>query len=113
MPFTNELKFLVDEPYHGKRFGDIVSAPVGALGGLTHEQGRKIMAALDVKTIGEFAADESRTTGLFAAAGRPVAKLADLAIELERSGIGSRVALMVERDGIRRQVDVAIQDVGR
>jgi hypothetical protein len=58
MPFSNELKFLVDQAYHGKRFGDLVSAPVGALGGLTHEQGRQIMAALDVKTIGEFAASK-------------------------------------------------------
>ncbi len=55
MPFSNELKFLVDEAYHGKRFGDLASAPVGAMGGLTHEQGRQIMAALDVKTIAEFA----------------------------------------------------------
>jgi len=50
---------------------------------------------------------------IVAAAGRPVAKLADLAAELERVGIGGRVALTVRRDGSRRQVEVAVRDISR
>jgi len=50
---------------------------------------------------------------IVAAAGKPVAKLADLAAELDRVGIGARVALTVERNGSRRQVEVAVQDISR
>ncbi len=50
---------------------------------------------------------------IVAAAGKPVTKLADLAAELERAGIGGRVALTVMRDGSRRQVEVAVQDISR
>jgi 2-alkenal reductase len=47
------------------------------------------------------------------AAGKPVVKLADLAVELERAGIGSRIRLTVQRNGSRREVEVAVQDIGR
>ncbi len=50
---------------------------------------------------------------IVAAAGKPVTKLADLAAELERAGIGGRVPLTVLRDGSRRQVEVAVQDISR
>jgi hypothetical protein len=55
MPFSNHLKFLVDDAWHGKRFGDLVKAPIGAMGGLSNEQGRQVAAALQVQTIGELA----------------------------------------------------------
>jgi 2-alkenal reductase len=43
----------------------------------------------------------------------PVTKLADLALELERAGIGNRVALSIIRNGARRQVEVTVQDISR
>jgi hypothetical protein len=55
MPFNNELKSLIDVAYQTKPFSEIARAPLGALGGLSNEQGRLVMAALDVKTIAEFA----------------------------------------------------------
>jgi hypothetical protein len=55
MPFNNNLKFLVDEAYQGKTFGELAAAPIGAMGGLTYEQGKQVGAALDVKTIGGLA----------------------------------------------------------
>jgi 2-alkenal reductase len=50
---------------------------------------------------------------IVAAAGRPVAKLADLAVELERAGIGGSVRLSIARDGARRDVTVTVQDIGQ
>jgi 2-alkenal reductase len=50
---------------------------------------------------------------IVAANGKPVAKIADLAAELESAGIGGRVPLTVLRDGSRRQVEVAVQDISR
>jgi 2-alkenal reductase len=50
---------------------------------------------------------------IVAAAGSPVTKLADLAIELERAGIGARITLTTILDGGRRQVDVTVQDISR
>jgi len=47
------------------------------------------------------------------AAGRPVTKLADLAIELERAGVGNRLMLTILRDGARRPVEVTVQDISR
>jgi hypothetical protein len=55
MPFSTALKSLVDEAWQSKSFGDIASAPLGALGGLTQQQGKRIMDALEVKSIAEFA----------------------------------------------------------
>jgi 2-alkenal reductase len=46
-------------------------------------------------------------------AGKPVVKLADLAAELERAGIGGRVPMTVVRDGSRRQIEVVVQDISR
>jgi 2-alkenal reductase len=50
---------------------------------------------------------------IVAAAGTPVNKLSDLAIALERVGVGKRVNLSIQRDGRVRQVDVMVQDIGR
>lgn len=49
---------------------------------------------------------------IVAAGGKPVVKLSDLAIAFERTGIGNRIALTVQRDGRNRQVEVMIQDIG-
>jgi hypothetical protein len=55
MPFNNELKFLIEDAYRGKSFGELTSAPINAMAGINHEQARQLMAGLDVKTIGELA----------------------------------------------------------
>ncbi len=49
---------------------------------------------------------------ILAVDGRPVASLADLALELERVGIGATASLTILRDGRRRQVEVEVQDIG-
>jgi 2-alkenal reductase len=46
------------------------------------------------------------------AEGEPVRRLADLVRVLQRVGVGRTVRLTVERDGRRRQVDVAVADIG-
>jgi 2-alkenal reductase len=50
---------------------------------------------------------------IVSAGGRPVATLADLAVELERAGIGGRISLGVVREGSQREVGVSVQDIGR
>lgn len=50
---------------------------------------------------------------IVAAGGKPVANLADLAIELERVGIGAQIRLTVLRDGRPRDIDVVVQDISR
>lgn len=45
------------------------------------------------------------------AAGEPVATLADLALELERAGIGSTVSIEVQRGNRRIDLDVVVQDI--
>lgn len=49
---------------------------------------------------------------ILAVDGKPVRSLADLAIELERVGIGRRARLEVLRDGRRLTVEVEVEDVG-
>jgi len=49
---------------------------------------------------------------ILAVDGRPVRSLADLALELERVGIGRRARLEILREGRRLFVDVEVQDVG-
>jgi S1-C subfamily serine protease len=44
---------------------------------------------------------------------RPVATSADLALALERVGIGNEATLEVLRDGIRRTITVKVQDISR
>ncbi|MCS6781394.1 MAG: trypsin-like peptidase domain-containing protein [Geminicoccaceae bacterium] len=44
--------------------------------------------------------------------GRPVATLADLALELERVGIGNKARLEILREGRRTVIEVEVQDVG-
>jgi 2-alkenal reductase len=41
----------------------------------------------------------------------PVSSLADLALELERVGIGNRVPITVVRDGAERKVEIVVQDI--
>ena len=48
---------------------------------------------------------------IVAADGEPVATVADLAIVLERVGIGNRVRLTVVRDGRRRDLTTTVQDI--
>lgn len=55
MPFTTNVKTLIDAQFHTQSFADIVKAPLGALGGIGQADGQKLMEALDVKTIGELA----------------------------------------------------------
>ncbi|MDX2100978.1 MAG: trypsin-like peptidase domain-containing protein [Alphaproteobacteria bacterium] len=43
--------------------------------------------------------------------GRPVARIADFALELERAGVGATVELMVTRDGRSRRVPVRVMDI--
>jgi 2-alkenal reductase len=43
--------------------------------------------------------------------GKPVGRLADLSIELERIGIGNTARLNVLRDGARRTVEVRVEDI--
>jgi 2-alkenal reductase len=45
--------------------------------------------------------------------GKPVRQLADLTQELERVGVGKRVALAVQRDGRETAVEVEVTDIGR
>ena len=45
--------------------------------------------------------------------GKPVRQLADLTQELERVGVGKRVALAVQRDGRETTVEVEVVDIGR
>jgi S1-C subfamily serine protease len=45
--------------------------------------------------------------------GAPVRRLSDLTGQLERAGVGSKVALDVMRDGRHRTVEVPIVDVTR
>ncbi len=45
--------------------------------------------------------------------GKPVRRLADLAEELERAGVGKRVALAIKRDGRDMSIDVEVMDIGR
>jgi S1-C subfamily serine protease len=40
-----------------------------------------------------------------------VSTTAELSLALEEAGIGKQVALTVERDGRRRNVDVTVQDI--
>ena len=42
---------------------------------------------------------------------QPVSTLADLALELERVGIGNRARVTLLRDGSRRDVDIVVQDI--
>ena len=50
---------------------------------------------------------------IVAADGKPVATVADLAVVLERIGIGNRVRLTVVRNGTRRELTVTVQDISR
>jgi 2-alkenal reductase len=43
--------------------------------------------------------------------GRPVGTVADLALALERVGIGKRARLTLNRRGARIEVDIGIQDI--
>lgn len=45
--------------------------------------------------------------------GRRVTKLADLALELDRVGIGNTAALTILRDGQRHRIDVRVRDLNR
>ena len=45
--------------------------------------------------------------------GKPVRRLPDLSEELERVGVGKKVALQIKRDGRDMTVDVNVMDVGR
>jgi 2-alkenal reductase len=45
--------------------------------------------------------------------GKPVRRLPDLVEELERVGVGKRVALAIKRDGREMSVDVEVMDIGR
>ena len=45
--------------------------------------------------------------------GKPVRRLPDLTEELERVGVGKKVALQIKRDGRDMTVDVDVMDVGR
>jgi 2-alkenal reductase len=57
--------------------------------------------------------DETGRLGdvIVAVDGRPVTSLADLALELERAGIGNRVRVTLDRNGDRRDVDIIVQDI--
>ena len=44
--------------------------------------------------------------------GKPVRRLADLTQELERVGVGKRVALAIKRDGREMSVEVEVMDIG-
>jgi hypothetical protein len=55
MQFANTLKSIVDEAWQHKSFIEIAKAPPGALAGLSHTDGQKLMEALEVKTIAELA----------------------------------------------------------
>jgi 2-alkenal reductase len=48
---------------------------------------------------------------IVAAEGKPIATVADLALALERAGIGNRARLTVMRDRARREVDVLVEDI--
>lgn len=50
---------------------------------------------------------------IVAANGRPVNRLSDLTSELERVGIGNAVTLSIVRDGRKRDVSLAVQDIGQ
>jgi 2-alkenal reductase len=48
---------------------------------------------------------------IVAVGGKTVSTTAELSLALEEAGIGKQVALTVERDGRRRNVDVTVQDI--
>jgi 2-alkenal reductase len=48
---------------------------------------------------------------IVAVEGRPVKSVAELAEALARVGVGGRATLTVERDGRRREVEVAVEDL--
>lgn len=50
---------------------------------------------------------------IIAASDKPVIKLADLAIEFDRIGVGKAVSLTIIRDGVRRDQSVIVQDISR
>jgi S1-C subfamily serine protease len=45
---------------------------------------------------------------IIAASDKPVIKLADLAIEFDRIGVGKAVSLTISRDGVRRDQSVNV-----
>jgi len=55
MPFKNDLAALVDDTHRSRSYAEIAAASVGVLGGLTHAEAAKVMDALEVETIEEFA----------------------------------------------------------
>jgi 2-alkenal reductase len=48
-----------------------------------------------------------------AANGEPVHSMSDLAVILERTGVGKAVKLTVTRDGQSRQIDVTVADMSQ
>jgi 2-alkenal reductase len=55
--------------------------------------------------------DGTPTDIITAVGGRPVTRIADFALELERAGVGATVELTVQRDGRSRRVPVRVMDI--